>query len=145
MAASVFELILARVAAVLLGGSTAAGSNVFRARDDAFAATELPAINVRRAATSGDDGDVHDVELHRVTFSVSCHALGAAWETSADALHVQAHALLLADATLAGLGRLLRCTGTDIQDDSADQPAGVITATYEMQVFIHAASLSAAI
>ncbi|MDO9007224.1 MAG: hypothetical protein Q8S73_05370 [Deltaproteobacteria bacterium] len=145
MAASVFELILARVAAVLLAGSTAAGSNVFRARDDAFAATELPAINVRRASTSGENEDVHDVELHQVAFTVDCMARGAGWETAADALHMQAHALLLADATLAGLGRHLRCTGTDTQSDSADQPAGTLTASYEMQVFIHAASLSAAI
>ncbi|MDP1925770.1 MAG: hypothetical protein Q8K57_13430 [Thiobacillus sp.] len=140
-----FELILARVAAVLLAGSTAAGSNVYRARDDAFAATELPAINVRRASTSGEKEDVHDVELHQVAFTLALHARGAAWETAADALHMQAHALLLADATLAGLGRLLHCTGTETQDDSVDQPTGVITASYEMQVFIHAASLSAAI
>ena len=145
MAASVFELILARVASVLLGGSTAAGSNVFRARDDAFADTELPALNIRRANTSGESEDVHDVELHQAAFTVAVHARGAAWETAADALHMQAHALLLGDATLAGLGRPLRCTDTDSQSDSADQPAGILTASYEMQVFVHAASLSAAI
>lgn len=145
MAASVFELILARVAAVLLAGPTAAGSSVFRARADAFAATELPALNVRRVSTSGEPDDVGDVELHQLAFTVACHTRGPTWETAADALHIQAHTLLMDDAILASSGRHLRCTGTEIQDDSADQPAGVLTASYEIQVFVHAANLAAAI
>lgn len=143
MAASVFELILSRVAAVLLS-ATAAGSNVYRARDDAFAAEELPAINVRRAATEGDvigSGG----ERHVISFTLAFHARGAGWETAADALHMQAHALLMADATLAGKGRGLRCTGSETQDDSADQPAGRLTARYQMQVFIRPGDLSVAV
>lgn len=145
MAASVFELIVARVYAVLLAGPTDAGTHVFRGRDDAFGDIELPALNIRRASTSGEPEDVADVELHQIAFTVACHARGATLETSADALHMQAHALLMADSTLAGMGRHLRCTATEIQDDSADQPAGVLTASYEMQVFVHTASLAAAI
>lgn len=144
MAASVFELILARVAAVLLAGPTAAGSNVFRARDDAFKADELPALNIRRVDTNGDVIGANG-ERHVVSFTVACMARGAAWETTADALHMQAHTLLLADATLAGKGRGLRCTSTEMQDDSADQPAGRLTAHYQMQVLVRPGDLATSI
>lgn len=144
MAASVFELILARVAALLLAGPTDAGTNVYRGRDDAFEAAELPALNVRRALSAGDVIG-NNGERHVFTFSVTCLARGAAWETAADALHMQAHALLVADSTLASKGRGLRCTGTEPQDDSADQPAGRITATYQMQVLVRPGDLTAAI
>lgn len=143
MAASVFEAILARAAAVLLS-ATSAGTRVYRARDDAFGAEELPAINVRRADTSGDIiGNTG--EGHTLSFSVAIHAAGAAWETAADAVHMQAHPLLMADTTLAHLGRGLRCTGTDTQDDSADQPIGRLTATYQMKIFIRPGDLAVAI
>ena len=84
-------------------------------------------------------------ERHFLTFTLAIHTTGAGWETAADALHMQAHALLLADATLAGKGRGLRCIGTDVQDDSADQPAGRITARYQMQVFVSPGDLAVAI
>jgi len=143
VAASVFELILARVASLLLS-ATAAGASVYRARDDAFKADELPAINVRRADTSGDAIGTNG-ERHILSFSVACIAAGTAWETTADALHMQAHGLLMADTQLAGKGRGLRCVGTEVQDDSADQPAGRLTARYQMQVFVRPGDLAVAI
>ncbi len=143
MSASVFELILSRVASLLLS-ATAAGARVYRARDDAFGADEVPAINIRRADTSGDVVGTAG-ERHFLTFTLAIHTAGAGWETAADALHVQAHTLLMADTTLAGKGRGLRCVGTDVQDDSADQPAGRLTARYQMQVFIRPGDLTVAI
>lgn len=143
MAASVFELILSRVASRLLSSTTAA-ARVYRARDDAFGADEVPAINIRRADTSGDVMGAGG-ERHILTFSVACITAGAAWETTADDLHMQAHALLMADTLLAGKGRGLRCIGTDVQDDSADQPAGRLTARYQMQVFVRPGDLAVAI
>jgi len=143
MSASVFELIIARVASVLLS-ATAAGVRVYRARDAAFGADEVPAINIRRADTGGDVVGTNG-ERHLLSFTLACHAAGATWETTADALHMQAHALLLADTALAGKGRGLRCTATDLQDDSADQPAGRLTARYQMQVFVRPGDLTAAI
>lgn len=140
--ASVFEIILARAATVLL--STSAGTRVYRARDDAFGVEELPAINLRRADTSADVIG-NSGERHVLAFSVAIHAAGAAWETAADAVHMQAHTALLADPTLASLGRGLRCTGTDAQDDSADQPMGRLVATYQMQIFVRPGDLAVAI
>jgi hypothetical protein len=143
MAASVFELILARVAALLLS-ATAAGAHVYRGRDDALSADEIPALNIRRADTSGDVIG-NSGERHILAFTVACYAKGAAWETEADALHMQVHALLMADTQLASKGRGLRCTGSEPQDDSADQRMGRITARYQMQVFVRPGDLSVAI
>lgn len=141
MAASVAEQILARVQAVLLN-ATPAGAHVERGRDDAFGDSELPAINIRRANTGherlGDSGErvivSFDLELHVATTG--------AWETAADALHMAAHAVLVADAPLAALGRGLRCTGTDAQGDSADRVIGKLTARYQMQVFVRPGDLT---
>jgi len=141
MAASVVENILARVNAVLLAGSTAAGTRVYRGRDDAFGADEVPAINIRRSASVADIAGLGTDEV-TIGWSVACHTDSAAWETSADALHMQAHALLAGDATLATLGQNLRCTGTDAEDDSADKPLGCITASYQMQAFVDPADLT---
>ena len=141
MEASVFELILARVEALLRAGPTAAGPNVFRGRDDAFRADELPALNIRRANTAGEViGNIG--ERHVSEFEIDHLARGAGWETAADALHMQVHALLLADTTLAGKGRGLRCTGTEPQSDSADQLAGRIKARYQMQVLVRPGDLT---
>lgn len=143
MPASVFETILARLAAALLS-VTDAGARVYRARDDAFGADETPAINIRRADTTGDviGGNA---ERHILEFTLACHAVGSAWETAADALHMQAHDALMYDIQLATMGRGLRCTGTDVQDDSADRPAGRLTARYQIQMFVRPGALTAAI
>ncbi|MBC2731380.1 hypothetical protein [Thiobacillus sp.] len=135
MPASLFETILARVATLLLS-ATAAGSNVFRGRDDAFDASELPAINIRRGTIPGDSASIHTTAQYQMGFSVFFYAAGAAWETTADALHMQAHALLLADATLAGYGFNLACISTAAEDGSEDGNYGRLEASYEMSVFV---------
>jgi hypothetical protein len=72
-------------------------------------------------------------------------AVSDAWETAADALHMQVHALLAADATLAGLGRGLRCSSTDSQGEGGERVVGRLTAHYQMQVFIRPGDLTRAI
>lgn len=142
MPASLFETILARVATLLLS-ATAAGSSVYRAREDAYGDDESKAINLRRQPSSADvigSNGQRDV----LTFDLEFFARGAAWETDADSLHMEAHALLLADATLASLVRGLRCTGTEPQGDSADSPAGRLTAHYQMQIFVRPGDLTVA-
>lgn len=134
MTASVSEQILAR-AKVVLTGTTTAGQNVERGRDDAYAPEECPALNIRRQEGSNDPLGSGAERLLQ-GFDLDIFARGAAWETTADALHMQVHALLLADATLATLGRGLRCTGTDMAGDSADQPQGRLTAHYQIQIAV---------
>jgi len=144
MAASVIEQILARVAAAL-ASTTDAAARVYRGREDAFAADELPALNLRRASSNDDAIGANGARL-LVAWDIEHHvAVASAWETAVDALHMQVHAVLAADATLAALGRGLRCTGTDTQGDSADRVLGRLTAHYQMQVFIRPGDLTRAI
>lgn len=141
---SVIEQILVRAASVL-SGATDAGANVFRGRADALADEEIPALNVLRGPSTedaiGGNGArilvAFDIE-HRVAVTVD-------WETAADALHMQVHGVLSADAPLAALGRGLRCTGTDAQGDGADRLIGRLTARYQMQVFVRPGDLTRAI
>lgn len=143
MAASVFELILARVHAVLLAGPTAAGTDVFRGRDDALSDDELPAINVRRVDSAGDVvGSLS--ERHVLSFTVAFYAAGATWETDTDAMHMEAHALLLADALLHTRGKGLRLLATDLQNDSTDLVRGRLTARYQIQILVRPGDFSVA-
>jgi hypothetical protein len=132
---SVSEQILARINFVLKG-ATAAGSNVERGRDDAWAPEECPAINIRRA--EGQNAPLGSgAERVLQQFDVDVFARGAGWETAADALHMAAHALLLADTPLSAMGNGLRCTGTALQSDSADAPLGRLIARYQIQIAVH--------
>lgn len=144
MVASVIEQVLARVAAAL-SGATAAGSRVYRGGVDAIEHDGLPAINVRRAASPMD---THANTSNRVLVEFDVDhtvADGEGWETAADALHMQVHAALLADAPLALLGRGLRCTSTDPAGDGADRVIGRLSAHYQMQVITRPGDLTRAI
>lgn len=137
---SIAETILARVL-VALTGATGAGSRVYRARDDAFGPDDVKALNIRRASTSAE------VVLGRnealtIEWEIDCHVRGGEVETAADELHMQAHAALMADSTLAGLGRGLRCTGTNLETESADTRAAKLTARYQMKAFVGTGDLT---
>lgn len=134
MSASVVEAILARVAAALTGATTA-GPRVYRARQDAFSAAEMPALNILRDTASHTALAMRS-DTVQIGFSVAIYARGADWETQADALHMQLHALLFADAALSVLGRGLRCTETNPQDEEGDEVSGRLTARYVMQVMV---------
>lgn len=141
--ASVTESIISRVAAALINVS-AAGARVYRHRLDSFEESELPALNVNRSEDANDPlGSNGDRVL--VNFEVECLALGANWETVTDALHMQAHAALLADAPLSLLGRGLRYLGSVAEGASADQVVGKLTVRYQMQVFVRPGDLTRAI
>lgn len=142
--ASVEEQILARVQAVLMG-ATDAEDRVERGRVDAAADGDQAVLNIKRAP---DSVEVITDRLSRITVVWDIEhavAVNDAWETAADALHMQVHAALFADTTLAALGRGLRCTGTDPTGDGADQVIGRLTARYQMQVFIRPGDLTRAI
>lgn len=141
MPASIAEQILARVFAALLDATTAQGQ-VFRAREDAFAQEDTPALNIRRAGAT-DEPLGNGGSRWLVQFDIEFH-IGddPGWETAADALHMEAHAILAADALLNTLGRGLRCTNTDTASDSADRVVGRLTARYQLQVFVRPGDLT---
>lgn len=133
--ASVVEQVLARVKTVL-DNATDAEDRVERGRVDAAADIDQPVLNIKRASSSEEA--ITD-RLSRLTVAWDIEhavAVNDAWETAADALHMQVHAALFADTALAVLGRGLRCTGTDPAGEGADQVIGRLTARYQMQVSI---------
>jgi hypothetical protein len=143
MPASVIEQILARNKAALLN-ATSAGAHVFRGREDPFSPEEIPGLNVRRDDSEhqpmGDNGQ----RVYAV-WEVEHVVKGDNWETAADALHMEVHAVLADDATLKTLGRGLRCIATSCRAEGGDQTTGKLTARYQMQVFVRPGDLSRAV
>ena len=135
MTTSVHEQILARVQAVLL----AAG--VERDRTEAPPAADTPALNITRGPGAFEPLAAQ-ADAHAAEFVVEYWASGVAWSTAADALHMQAHAALVADGTLALLLRSLRCVATAPQFVAGDVPVGHIAATYRAQTLVRPRDLS---
>lgn len=142
MPTSTHERILQRVQAALLAGGTPAGQRISRGRVDAFAPAELPAINVRRAPSQHDSSG-SGFDHATMEFELDLYTQGDDWETTVDDLHLQAHAVLLADVTLRTLARGLRCTRTQPQAEASDRTAGRLTATYHMQALLPVHTLAA--
>lgn len=128
MAASLVEQILARIL-VVLTGTTDAGTNVERARVDAIASEDLPAITIRRVGSSTRALTMLTTET-TLDFDLDLFAHS---ETDVDALHVHAHAQLSADPGLAALA--MSCpfnTGTESAGEGADTEVSRLTAHYEI-------------
>lgn len=127
--ASPIEQVLDQVKASLLG-ATDAGVRVARGRVDGFERDELPALNVRRGATSTEPfGD--QVDKVTVQFDVDCQVRGDDWETTADALHMQVDAVLMQNTAIKQVLRGLRCISTEPDAEGGDDTAGRITAKYQ--------------
>lgn len=141
MAASAHEAVLARAAAVLLGAGTAAGTRIERGRPAAYSPSETPAINVRRS-TGQAQAFGRGADQAQLEFELDHYVRGDDWETSADALHMAAHAALLADAALAALCKGLRCATTNARAEAGDQTLGQLTATYQCQALLEPGALT---
>lgn len=141
---SLAEAVLRAVHTTLVGAGTLAGQRVERGRRDAFGLPDLmmgPAIAILRGDGAfepfGEQADRADV-----SFSLHLWAQGADWESTADALHVQCHTALLANAHLARLGRGLHCTDTDATDRPGENPMGRLTAKYRLANIVTRATLA---
>lgn len=144
MAASVSEAILASVKAVLEAANTSAGVRVSRSREEPYSAGEVPAIKIRRLRTPHKraGGEIDEITLE---FGVEHHVRGEAWETLADALHMETHPVLLADGTLNTPARYLRLVDTQTEADPGDQVAGRLVAIYEVRVVVARTDLTVAL
>ena len=144
MSASVIEQIVSSAARALVG-ATAAGKSVHRYRGDGFSSREMPVIVVRRG---GSEHAPHDstgrIDALVVEFAVEFMAAAAEGvETEVDALHVAAHAALLADPTLRALGKgTLNCRSTDFEIDRAEIEYSRLTAFYQINSWIPASDLA---
>lgn len=128
------EQIAARVAAALTG-TTAAGALVYRDRADAFTREESPAILVELVdedtqAFGGGRASIGDVDRDELNVAVIVVVRNASWQTVADGVRVQAHALLAADAPLRALVAQWRRSRCEWKPASADQPFGYCAQIY---------------
>jgi hypothetical protein len=137
VSASVVEALLARVAQVL----TTVGLSVHRGRADGYDIAELPVVALVRQDASAEPSAA-GMDVLRPGFDLHCITHGADWETTADAIHMQAHAALFADATLSGLCKGLRCTSTSTQPDEGGDTVGRVTASYQAQIAVRGSDLT---
>lgn len=148
--ASIAEQVCSRVT-TLLTGATNAGATVYRDRNDAFTREESPAILVEAAdettqplggATSvaRPAGQV-DRDALRLTVTVCVRS--ANWQTVADAVRVQAHALLLADPTLRTLVASIQRERCEWRSANADTPFGYASQAYLVTYLTRAHALDA--
>lgn len=141
---SLSEAVQQAVLLALIGGDTLAGQRIERGRRDAFSQDELalgPAISLTRGDGAlepfGEEADRSDA-----AFSLYLWAQGRDWETVVDALHMQCHRVLLADPTLARLGRGLRCTDTSPQERPGDVPMGRLKVQYRLSAIVRRSTLA---
>lgn len=132
---SLAEQVLARAALVIQMAGTDAEERVERHRVDTPAIEDTPNVNVRRASLALDAFS-SDADAMAMEFVVEHWTSGDDWESTADALHLQTHVALQADAPLARLVRSLRCIGTDTASAAAELPLGRIAATYRVQALV---------
>ena len=139
MSATRTEQILARVAVVL---AALPGVTVERYKGRALSAGDLPALIVAREGTQHDQSSFENVQT-TAAFALRIYVTaGEGTETAADALHAAAHALLIADATLAGIGAsTLRCVATESEPDELDAEYTRLVAHYQIDAW-SAADLS---
>lgn len=129
------EQIAARIAALLTAapGYPAAG-NVYRDRADAFARSESPATLVEcldeDTDTLGGSGLATSVQQDKLRIAVTQAVRGAAWQTTADACRVAAHALIVVDPTLRGIASDIVRDRCEWRAASADQPFGYCAQIY---------------
>jgi hypothetical protein len=131
------EQICARIAAVLTG-ATAAGARVYRDREDAFTREESPAIVVEciDEDTQAQGGGAHpglpllQSERSSLRVAVTVAVRSAGWQTVADAVRVQTHALLMADPTLRALHAGMARDRCEWKAASADLPFGYVAQIY---------------
>lgn len=140
---STAESAAARIASILIAAGLA-GGRVFRDRTSAFAQDESPAILIEigddDAQNYGGGGSVQtsapstifgaSLDFVVVNVGITYLTRSANWQTELDALRLQAHRLLLADADLNALLQGFRRTTANWDAANADTPFGTIVQRY---------------
>lgn len=146
--ASKAEQIAARVAALLLN-TTDAVARVYRDREDALTREESPAIVVEivdedstpLGGGSGPFRPTLQTDADTLRLAVIVAVRGAAWQTQADAVRVQVHALIVGDAALREVASDLRRDRCEWKAASADQPFGYAAQIYLFKYHTRASAL----
>lgn len=131
---SAAEAVAARAFAVLLG-ATNAGAHVYRDREDAISRSEPQALLIElidedTTPLGGGHPVIGGTDKNAMRLAVIACVRSASWQTVADTLRCQAHALLAADATLRSLVANWRRDRCEWKPASADLPFGYAAQIY---------------
>lgn len=142
---SAAESVAARVAAVLLN-ATNAGVHVYRDREDAISRSEPQVLLVElvdedTTPLGGGHPAIGGIDKDVMRLAVIACVRSASWQSVADTLRCQAHALLAADATLRGLVSNWRRDRCEWKPASADLPFGYAAQIYAGTTLSRASAL----
>lgn len=142
---SAAESIAARIAAALIN-QTAAGANVYRDRQDAFTREEAQALLIElvdedTTPMGGGHPAIGGTDKDTVRVAVIACVRSASWQSVADALRCQAHALMAADQPLRLLVSNWRRVRCEWKPANADQPFGYAAQIYAATALSRASAL----
>lgn len=156
--ASTAETAAARILSILTAAGLA-GGRVYRDRTSAFAQEESPAILIEVGdddaqnyggsgssgfgvvQTSALDPFGDSLDLVMVNIIITYLTRSANWQTDLDALRLQVHKLLLADAELNAILQGFRRTTANWDPASADTPFGTIVQRYTGKTVVESTQL----
>lgn len=142
---SAAEAVAARVAAALTN-TTNAGANVWRDRQDAFTIDEPQALLIElvdedTTPIGGGLPVVGGTDKNTLRVAVIACVRASNWQSVADTLRCQAHALLHSDPTLRGLVANWRRDRCEWKAANADQPFGYAAQIYVATTLSRASAL----
>jgi hypothetical protein len=142
---SAAEAVAARLEA-LLTGTTDAGTNVWRDRQDAFTREESPALLIElvdeeTTPLGGGHPAIGGTDKNVLRVAVIPCVRDAGWQAIADQVRCQAHALIASDSQLRGLVANLRRERCEWKAASADQPFGYAAQIYAGTTLSRASAL----
>ena len=147
---SIAEQVCSRVTTLLTGTTNAAGV-VYRDRNDAFTRDESPALLIEAAdettqplggaTTVARPAGQVDRDVLRLTVTTCVRS--ANWQTVADAVRVQAHALVMADPVLRTLVGSIQRERCEWRSASSDTPFGYASQAYLITYLTRAHALDA--
>ena len=123
----------------LVTGLTTSGSRVFKDHLYPFAEADLPCLSVTSADEQVEYLTIHKPRMQAKTITVSVEAVAKAsalMMSTLRAMRKEVEVVLATNQSVNGLARALRLAGTSTrQDVTGDQPVGVATMTYEIEVY----------
>lgn len=127
---SLRETILARIVTAL-AGTTGVSSRIYRSRVEPLARGEAPALVVEPISDTATQ-DTLGTLLWVMTVRVAIIVRGNVPDQLADPIITDVHAKLMGDATLGGYVIDMLPTTVSFENLEADQPAGVVSAEFNV-------------
>ena len=116
-----------------INSTSGVSSRVYRSRVVALTRAESPALLISWTTDAAAQETSMATLNWTLEVQVACIVRGDEPDSVADSIVEDMHSRLMADVTLGGYAMDLVPTGTNNESVDADQPAGVITSTYQIK------------